>query len=123
VGRREEALDAAREAVGIYRGLAERRPDAFEPDLATSLAVLHLCHKAMAQHSKAWAAIGEAMGLLSPVFQKLPEAFAPLMARIVQCYVEASREAGEAPDMEALAPILATLERLKRQEEQDAREP
>ena len=37
LGRREEALKAAEEAVGHYRALAEARPDAFIPDLALSL--------------------------------------------------------------------------------------
>jgi hypothetical protein len=35
--RREEALAAIQEAVGIYRELAAARPDAFRPDLASSL--------------------------------------------------------------------------------------
>lgn len=34
-GRREEALTASEEAVAIYRKLAQDRPDAFLPDLAT----------------------------------------------------------------------------------------
>ncbi len=34
LGRREEALAAAEEAVGLYRELAAARPDAFRPDLA-----------------------------------------------------------------------------------------
>lgn len=37
LGRREEALEAAKEAADVYRGLAEARPDAFLPDLAGSL--------------------------------------------------------------------------------------
>ena len=37
LGRREDALAAAREANDIYRRLATDRPDAFLPDLATSL--------------------------------------------------------------------------------------
>jgi hypothetical protein len=35
--RREEALAAIQEAVGIYQELAPARPDAFRPDLASSL--------------------------------------------------------------------------------------
>ena len=34
LGRREAALAAAEEAVGLYRELAAARPDAFRPDLA-----------------------------------------------------------------------------------------
>ena len=37
LGRREEALAAIEEAAAIYRELAAARPDAFRPDLATSL--------------------------------------------------------------------------------------
>ena len=37
LGRREEALDAAEEALAIYRALAAERPDAFRPDLAIDL--------------------------------------------------------------------------------------
>ena len=40
LGRREEALNAAEEAVGHYRALAAARPDAFIPDLALSLNTL-----------------------------------------------------------------------------------
>ena len=37
LGEREAALAAAREAVALHRELAAQRPDAFRPDLATSL--------------------------------------------------------------------------------------
>ncbi len=37
LGWREEALAAIEQAAGIYRQLAEARPDAFLPNLATSL--------------------------------------------------------------------------------------
>ena len=37
LGRREEALAAAHEALDIYQRLAQSRPDAFLPDLAMSL--------------------------------------------------------------------------------------
>jgi Tetratricopeptide repeat len=37
LGRREEALTAAQEAADLYRGLARARPEAFTPNLATSL--------------------------------------------------------------------------------------
>ena len=40
VGRREEALTVAREAAGLYGQLDQANPDAFRPDLASSLASL-----------------------------------------------------------------------------------
>jgi tetratricopeptide (TPR) repeat protein len=39
-GKREEALDLAREAVELRRTLAAADPDAFTPDLASSLSNL-----------------------------------------------------------------------------------
>ena len=42
LGRREDALAAIEEAVTIRRQLAAARPDAFRPDLATSLNNLSL---------------------------------------------------------------------------------
>jgi len=37
LGRREEALAAIQQAVALYRELVAARPDAFGPDLASSL--------------------------------------------------------------------------------------
>ena len=37
LGHREEALKATQEAVELRRVLAQRNPDAFQPDLAGSL--------------------------------------------------------------------------------------
>ncbi len=41
LGRCEEALTAALEAADLYRALARARPEAFTPDLATSLNWIH----------------------------------------------------------------------------------
>ena len=40
VGRREEAVPVAEEAVALYRALAGRHPDAFGPNLTISLRTL-----------------------------------------------------------------------------------
>jgi len=37
LGQREEALDAIEQAAGIYRQLADARPDIFLPDLGRTL--------------------------------------------------------------------------------------
>ncbi len=39
-GRREEALEAMRESVALFRDLAQRHPEAFLPSLATHLRIL-----------------------------------------------------------------------------------
>ena len=63
--RREAALAAAREAVELYRALAAQRPDAFRPDLATSLMVRALCLDAADQPAPALADNVEAIGVLN----------------------------------------------------------
>ena len=61
LGRREEALAAIEEAVAIRRQLAEARPDAFLPDLATSLNNQSACLAELGRREEALAAIEEAV--------------------------------------------------------------
>jgi tetratricopeptide (TPR) repeat protein len=61
LGRREEALAAAQEAVDIYRDLARARPEAFTPDLAMSLNNLANCLSALGRREEALAAAQEAV--------------------------------------------------------------
>ncbi|MEI7940796.1 MAG: tetratricopeptide repeat protein, partial [Verrucomicrobiota bacterium] len=109
LGRREEALAHAQEAVRLYRQLAEARPDAFLPDLATSLAVHGNCLAALERHSEAMQATAEAIRLLAPPFAQVPAAFAPLMRAILQLYHRAAEAAQQPPDTELLAPVLEVL--------------
>ena len=114
LGRREEALAQAEEAVRLYRQLAQARPDAFLPNLARSLAVLATCLAALERHSDATQATSEAIGLLAPPFLQMPAAFAPLMGAIVRIYVETCEAALQPPDMELLAPVVEVFARLKK---------
>lgn len=66
LGRREEALEATREAVEIRRCLAEARPDAFLPDLARSLGVLG---GAPGDEAGAIAVFAEGIACLRPAFE------------------------------------------------------
>jgi tetratricopeptide (TPR) repeat protein len=63
LGRSEEALAAAEEAVGLYRTLAANRPDAFTPDLARSLCNLGNMLGALGRREEALARAEEAVGL------------------------------------------------------------
>jgi tetratricopeptide (TPR) repeat protein len=117
LGRREEALQAAQEALDIYRQLAKARPDAFLPDLARSLGVLGTCLAADARLREAVAAFAEGVRALTPAFSRLPEAFAPLMRTLVSLYLTHTKELGESPDTELLAPILAKFEEIEDSEE------
>ena len=86
LGRREEALQAAEEAVGLYRELAAQRPDAFLPYLATSLGAKGTVLQGMGETAGAIAAFREGVQSLKPLFLRLPEAFKPLMTRLVRDY-------------------------------------
>jgi hypothetical protein len=76
LGRREEALEATREAVEIRRALAQRNPDAFRPDLATSLNNLGNRLSELGRREEALEATEEAADMLWPLFEQLPSAFA-----------------------------------------------
>jgi tetratricopeptide (TPR) repeat protein len=65
LGQREAALAATREAVELYRELATRNPDAFQPDLARSLNNLGIRLSALGQREAALAATREAEQLVS----------------------------------------------------------
>ena len=52
-GQREKALEAAQEALALYRDLARQRPDAFAPNLASSLITLANRLSELGQREKA----------------------------------------------------------------------
>ncbi len=113
LGRREDALRAAQEAVDLVRGLAEVRPNAFLPELARSLATLGTCLAAAARPHEAVVTFAEGVRTLSGMFFGLPQAFAPLMTALVSLYLTHVKGLGESPDTELLAPILTKPEETK----------
>ena len=80
-GRREDALTAIEEATGIYRELAEARPDAFRHDLAISLNNLAARLAGVGRREDALAAAEEATGIYRELAQARPDAFRPDLAR------------------------------------------
>jgi tetratricopeptide (TPR) repeat protein len=83
LGRREEALRATGEAVGIYRQLARQRPDAFLPDLAGSLNNLGNMLSELGRREEALRAAEEAVGIYRQLARQRPDAFLPDLARSV----------------------------------------
>ncbi len=67
LGRREEALQAAIEAVEIYRKLSAERPDAFLPDLAMSLNNLGNRYSDLGRREEAFDAAEEAVRTFAPL--------------------------------------------------------
>ena len=80
LGQREQALDAAKEAVNLYRQLAAARPEAFTPDLATSLNNLGLRLSELGQREQALDLAKEAVNLYRQLASARPEAFTPKLA-------------------------------------------
>jgi tetratricopeptide (TPR) repeat protein len=80
LGRREEALGAAEEAVAIRRRLAEARPDAFLPDLAKSLNNLSAFLAGLGRREEALAANEEALATYRGLAEMRPDAFLPDVA-------------------------------------------
>ncbi|WP_030234056.1 tetratricopeptide repeat protein [Streptomyces sp. NRRL S-455] len=73
LGRREDALTAIEEAVTLYRELAAARPDAFLPDLASSLNNLSVWLGELGRREDALTAIEEAVTLRRELAAKHPE--------------------------------------------------
>jgi hypothetical protein len=110
IGQREAALEAAREAVEIYRKLAAARPDAFLPDLARSLA---LQANIIPDPRESPVLFQEALQKLLPHFLRFPKAHAGLMRYIARSYLENCQESGSQPDVELLMQIVPVFEKVE----------
>ena len=80
LGRREEALTAIDEAVTAYRDLAGARPDAFLPDLASSLNNQSNQLSGLGRREEALTAINEAVTIRRALAGARPDAFLPDLA-------------------------------------------
>ncbi len=78
-----EAEAAFREALKIHRGLAQKNPDAFLPDVAGNLSNLGLLLMEKESYAEAEAAFREALEIQRGLAQKNPDAFLPDMAAIL----------------------------------------
>jgi tetratricopeptide (TPR) repeat protein len=108
LGRREEALAAAQEAVTLRRALAGKRPEAFEPNLAMSLNNVATMLSDLGRREEALAAAQEAVDVLAPHFQSSPQAFSQWMSIACANYVRRCRENGRAPRSD-LKPLIGTV--------------
>ena len=110
LGRREEALAQAEEAVRIYGQLAEQRPDAFLPDLAMSLNNLANRLRDLGRREEALAQAEEAVRIYRQLAQQRPDVFLPDLARFLATRGEiiAADRPGEATEPLAGAIRLLT---------------
>jgi hypothetical protein len=107
LGRREEARAASQEALAIRRRLAEARPDAFLPELATSLGVVSEILAGLSRRAEAAQAAQHALQILAPFVERYPAKFGELAREIVRDVLSYCNAASEAPDN-------ALLERMDR---------
>ncbi|KCZ87391.1 hypothetical protein HJA_12665 [Hyphomonas jannaschiana VP2] len=80
LGNREDAMQAAQEAVELYRSLARKNPDTFNPGLAMGLNNLGNRHADLGNREDAMQAAQEAVDLYRPLARKNPDAFTPDLA-------------------------------------------
>ncbi|KDQ13220.1 hypothetical protein BOTBODRAFT_33829 [Botryobasidium botryosum FD-172 SS1] len=81
MARREDALAAGREAVDLYRQLAEDSPTAYSSNLAESLDNLSVCLSPLGHREGALAASREAVDLYRQLAEDRPTAFSSDLAR------------------------------------------
>ena len=95
VGEPGEALVAAREAVELYRGLAEASPQAYAPDLAMSLNNLANILSEVGEQNEALEAAREAVELYRGLAEASPQAYTPALARSLNTLVNCLSGVGE----------------------------
>lgn len=111
LGRREEALDAAQEAVQLRRQLADQRPDAFIPDLVASLDTLGcILQQDSRMTDAATACFAEGIEHLTPLIMQLPMAYGSLIQQLVRDYLEVCQQQGIEPDVTLLRPVAEALQ-------------
>ena len=120
VGRREEALEVAREAVSLRRDLAAANSDAFTPGFARSLNNLAVMLSDVGKPEKALATISEALEKLTPVFRAQPMAHAQSMAQVRSSYIEMAEALDREPDGKLLEPVNEIFSLLEPDAEDDA---
>jgi tetratricopeptide (TPR) repeat protein len=112
LGRREDALAAAEEAVAQYRRLAAARPEAFLPDLAASLNNLGNQLSELGRREDALAAAEAAVSIRRRLAAARPEAFLPNLAMSLNNLGNRLSELGRRED--ALAAAEEAAEQYRR---------
>ena len=103
--QRYAALASTQEALGLYRKLAQARPEAFLPDLAMSLNNLGAMQSALGQREAALASATEAVNAIWPFFLRLPAAFERLTGMILDNLRKLLEALGQPPTAELLERI------------------
>jgi tetratricopeptide (TPR) repeat protein len=95
VGRWEEAVDAAEEAVAIFRRLSDTQPDAYLPNLAGTLNNLGIRMWTAGRLQEAVEVVEESVKLWRQLTEVEPEAHRPGLAMALVSRGNTAREAGD----------------------------
>ncbi len=109
LGRHEEALATADDALRFYRQLAQQRPAAFLPDLARSLNNLAIMLNALGRHQEALSRAEEASISRRQLAQQRPDVFLPDLAQSLAVSGQLLAETRPAEAMEPLAEAIRLL--------------
>ena len=123
VGRREEALAAAEEAVAIRRRLAEQNPQAYEPYLAMSLNNLARSLAEMGRREEALSAAEEAVAIRRRLAKQNPQAYEPDLALSLTALAAVLSYMGRREEALAAAEKAAGLYRRLAEQNPQAYEP
>jgi tetratricopeptide (TPR) repeat protein len=111
LGRREDALAAAEDAVRLYRALAAARPDAFTADLAMSLNNLANVLSELGRREDALAAAEDAVRLRRALAAARPDAFTADLAMSLNNLAAMLSDLGRREDALAAAEDAVRLRR------------
>ena len=120
MGDHEAAVTVARQAVALQRPLAEEKPDAFLPDLATSLSNLANVLSDLGQREQALSAAEEAVKLYRQLAQQRPDAFLPDLAMSLSNLASVLNDLGQREQALSAAEEAVKLRRQLAQQRPDA---
>ena len=123
VGRREEAVPPAQEAVELYRDLAEQNPDAFTPDLAGSLNNLANRLSEVGRREEAVLLAQEAVEFYRALAEQHPDAFTADLAMSLINLANGLSEVGRREEAVPVAQEAAELYRALAEQHPDAFTP
>ena len=123
LGKREEALKTSQEAVDLYRVLAQRNPDAFQPNLAASLNNLGNMLSELGKHEEALKASQEAVEIRRVLTQRNPDAFQPDLAGSLNNLSSRLRALGRREEALKASQEAVEIRRILAQRNPDAFQP
>jgi tetratricopeptide (TPR) repeat protein len=110
LGRNDEALESAEEAVAIRRRLADARLHGILPLLAWSLKTLGQAHAQARRPAEAAHFFEEGLAIIAPLVERYGQGISDVTVVLRQGYLNACKEAGMVPDIVLLERVARLLD-------------